>query len=170
MSLSERHYQAYLLASAMIRHASYAQLGIDYGIEQMTLMQQETEILTFLKRIGRDICEKIYHGEFHEDEFIRNINTYIDQHLTDSSLAVSTIAQAMNRSDSYVSRSYKARTGVNLSWEISKRWVMLAAQELERGASISTAAKLAGFDSELTFRRTFKKIMALNPSEYIKRL
>ena len=171
MPLSHRHYGAYLLAAAMLRVSSVERLALSEAPEQIMLLDQPKEIGALLLRMARELCQNAARQQaLRGDAFICAVHEYLQRNLSDPCLSVSAVAEALGRSEGYLSRTYKARTGENLSQAISRLRVEKAVQALNQGANVSEAAAEAGFDSVLTFRRAFRKVMNINPGDYQKQV
>lgn len=98
-----------------------------------------------------------------EDEII----AYMDENCFGSELSLQSVAEYFRVSSKYLSLLCKKRFGVTYLQYIQKRRIQKAAELLEsRQYTLSEVAALCGYTNQLTFRRNFKSIMGVNPSDY----
>ncbi len=98
-----------------------------------------------------------------EDEIIQ----YIDENCYDSELSLQSISEHFKVSSKYLSLLCRKRYGVTYLQHIQNRRIRRAAELLnEKKYSLSEVAILCGYTNQLTFRRKFKSIMGINPSDY----
>ena len=81
------------------------------------------------------------------------------------------IAEAFGMSESYLSRTFKNETGMNLIGFINER-KMKKAKELLKDDNymIKDVAMQVGIDDQFYFNKVFKKSFGISPSEYRKKL
>lgn len=82
-------------------------------------------------------------------------------------LSLTSIAEAIHVSDSYLSRSFKTETGTGLTeyigrYRIERAKVMLAIEQ----ANVKTVSAKCGFDNYTYFFRIFKKYTGMTPREF----
>lgn len=98
-----------------------------------------------------------------EDDIIR----YIDENCYDSELSLQSISEHFKVSSKYLSLLCKKRYGVTYLQYIQNRRIHRAAELLtERRYTLSEVASMCGYTNQLTFRRNFKSILGINPSDY----
>ncbi len=98
-----------------------------------------------------------------EDEIIR----YIDENCYDSELSLQSISEHFKVSSKYLSLLCKKRFGVTYLQYIQNRRIHRAAELLaEKKHTLSEVASMCGYTNQLTFRRNFKSILGINPSDY----
>lgn len=91
---------------------------------------------------------------------------YIDAHLCDPQLNLSSVAEAMNITPAHLSRTFKEQMGVGYLEYVNEKRVMRAkALIVEQNMSVGEAAQRTGFTSDATFRRLFKKYTGFAPSK-----
>ncbi|MBZ9772524.1 GlxA family transcriptional regulator [Mesorhizobium sp. CO1-1-8] len=88
----------------------------------------------------------------------------------DGGHTVQTMAKRAGMSPRTFARRFREQTGTTpLQWLVAAR-VKRAQEVLEESeASLDQAALLAGFDSPVTFRARFRRVVGLTPSEYRRR-
>jgi len=102
----------------------------------------------------------------HHDERILKIQTFIHTGY-ESSLSVEEIAQEFNMSKRNLTKSFKEATGINPSEFIQLVRVKKATELLEATEqSISEVMYKVGYGDPSAFRKVFKKLIGLVPSDY----
>lgn len=112
------------------------------------------------------------------DEVINNKNNkrsqsaiklmdYVQKHYCDKDLSLKQISIAFDFNESYISNLFKVEYGENLSVVIEKLRIEKAKELINfEELRISEIAEKVGYNSDMSFRRAFKKIMGVTPSEY----
>lgn len=116
-----------------------------------------------LDYLAEEIREK--RTQIHNNVVPRIVN-YVSKNYCDSNLTVKQISAAFGMHENYISRTFKNAYGENLSMYI-ERLRIEKAQEMIRTTDrkISDIAEEVGYVSDSTFRRSFKKITGITPSE-----
>lgn len=174
-------------------HASfeYAQEAISLGSSDYILKPAPYEVIEErLRRVcetvaarRKDIELKRYHVEehFHSDseasgrstrspgEIVRQVEEYISGNLSDSSLQVSDIAEALFLNKDYLNRVFKKDHGISISQYMIQERMKLAALLLEsHNCDVSLAAEKAGYNNYPYFASSFKRYYGCTPSQYKK--
>jgi AraC-like DNA-binding protein len=100
------------------------------------------------------------------DQLIRDIQTYLEQHYTDQNLSLTSVADTFGISPSYLSRYFKNQTGTNFVDYVNRRRIEASKRWLTGEETVVQVAQKVGFDNDITFRRLFKKYMGITPSGY----
>lgn len=97
---------------------------------------------------------------------IVRVNQYIEQHYHEE-LTLTLLAEEMHYNPAYLSRFYKANTGVNLMTHLYNVRIQKA-RELLLGCNdkVSDIARKTGFCSTKYFNRVFKKVVGVSPSQF----
>ena len=97
---------------------------------------------------------------------VMQIVEFIHENYKDPSFGLSMVAIEFNISEAYVSTLFKEGTQVNFATYVEKMRIDEACILLkENKLSISEVAEEVGYNSIQSFRRAFKKVMDINPSE-----
>jgi len=128
-----------------------------------TLFKMVNEILSA-------ICDSI------NEEKDKNINIiiqkviqYINDNYSDINLSLTSIADHFNISEKYLSFSFKDKTGENLSNYIEKVRIDKACELLSLSDMyIVDIAEKTGYTNDASFRRAFKRLMGVSPTDYRK--
>lgn len=131
-----------------------------------TIAEIEEEIYVFLKRVCEYIGQK---KRSHNDKMKEEIIAFIDGHLNDCDLSLTSISLAFDMNTSYLSKFFKEQTGETFIDYMNMRRVMLAKKLLtETDATIQDITAKAGFTSSNTFIRVFKRYEGITPGQFRK--
>lgn len=128
------------------------------------------EILTYYQTVYETIIRRLP-DLVKEDEALENcrqqILDYIDQHYLDKDLSLSLLVEKFHVTNKFISSLCNATYGKNYLQYVQEKRIYYA-QELIRqgGYSLEEVACRSGYSSTLTFRRNFKSILGMNPSDF----
>lgn len=121
----------------------------------MICSDTETENGNENKSRGQKICKEI--------------KNYIELHYSDKLLSLDSIAEEFRVHPNYLSSLFKKHTGINLISFLEQVRIEKAQELLACGKyTVNEVAVSVGFASDSTFRRRFKKIKGVPPSNFIK--
>jgi len=170
--LSPSVFQDFLLhlESTVVKIVHEKALQGSLNIEPRAVLQlkNEEEAEEYISGLYRKVCDRIIQMQEHkEDEFIGKIMTFIHDHLTDPELSLSLVADRHYLSSSYLSRYFKEQKGMNFLEYLNRSRLELAKRLLADGSTdIKQVSKRVGYDSDVTFRRLFKKYEGITPSRF----
>lgn len=102
----------------------------------------------------------------HNSGLQENILTYINGHFQDSQLSLALVADVFHISEAYLSSFFKEQTGENFSRFVERKRIEHACVLLQEGKwTINEIAEQCGYNSAQSFRRAFKRIKNVNPSD-----
>ena len=96
------------------------------------------------------------------------IKAYIENNYAELS-SVTAVSEHFFYSREYVSRMFKRYYNVSVSDYIARLRVVKAIELMKSGASVTETCFAVGFGSASAFYLTFRRIMGMSPSEYVKR-
>ena len=96
------------------------------------------------------------------------IKEYIEKKYADIS-SVTAVSEHFFYSREYVSRMFKRYYNVSVSDYIARLRVVRAIELMKSGVSVTETCFAVGFGSASAFYLTFRRIMGMSPSDYIKR-
>ena len=95
------------------------------------------------------------------------ILAFVDEHITDSALSLDELSHKFYLSVPYLSKQFKAKTGVTFSRYVTQKRVERAKQLLKKTpSSISQIALDVGYKDVYYFSHAFKKVVGKSPKEY----
>lgn len=104
-----------------------------------------------------------------QSKLIHKITNYINEHYNNANLGLGMIATNFNISEGYVSSLFKEQTGVNFTEYVESQRINKACELLKTtDISISDIGTQVGYNSVQSFRRAFKRIHGVSPSELRK--
>ena len=104
-----------------------------------------------------------------DQKFLRKLNDYIDENLTNENLSVEMIAENMNMSNSSLYRKVKGISDLSPIDFIRMSRLKKAVQLMQEGEKrISEIAFIVGFSSPAYFSTCFQKQYGKSPSEFMK--
>lgn len=158
---------ALLLYSTSIRMATVSADVILPGLEMLAEYLGQT--YSNMQRTHPPEGSEIRRRESNEDMILTQAIEYI-LHNTSARITVSELADFCSCSESYLSRIFKRRTGVNISIYINKVRVEQSKKALtSSNDSIAEIASSVGFSDPNYFSRVFTQIMGIPPKEYRRR-
>jgi len=123
-----------------------------------------------LKAEYKKICTTLSSNKKSRNEKLKKeILKYIQSNFTDPNLCVASLSQKFNLSESYFSQFFKEQTGENFSHYLENLRIKHASSLLlDERLSVDEIAQQSGYNNASTFRRAFKRIMFVSPTEYIQ--
>lgn len=114
------------------------------------------------------ICKEAYNKKkSHNNQLLYKLVDYIQSNYFSSEVSACNIAAEFNISESYFSQFFKEQMGETFSEYLEKLRISRACELLsEKNMSVEDTSKLVGYNSAYTFRRAFKRVMGILPSEY----
>ena len=104
------------------------------------------------------------------DSVVTKILNYLNQNYMDSGLSLSMIAYELGFQKDYISKMFKAEYGENFSVVLEKIRIEKACELLKNtDVRVVDVSESVGYNSDISFRRAFKKVTGLSPSEYRER-
>ncbi|MFB9278792.1 helix-turn-helix domain-containing protein [Cohnella cellulosilytica] len=101
------------------------------------------------------------------NEFVNQVMEYTEASYSNVSLNLEQTAAHFNVLPSSLYTMFKERAGTTFADYVEKLRIDAACRLIETGeASIKTIAEKIGYSSDQTFRRAFKRVMGVSPSDY----
>lgn len=102
-------------------------------------------------------------------EIVKQVEEHITRNLSDSSLLVADIAEALYLNKDYLNRVFKKERGISISQYLIQERMKLAALLLENPKNdVGLAAEKAGYNNYPYFASSFKRYYGCTPSQYRK--
>ncbi|MGL6174164.1 MAG: AraC family transcriptional regulator [Cellulosilyticaceae bacterium] len=103
-------------------------------------------------------------------KLINKIIEYIDECYADSNLGLGMVASQFNISEGYISSLFKEQTGINFTEYVENLRINKACNLLkDTELNINDIGEQVGYNSVQSFRRAFKRIHGISPSELRKK-
>ncbi|MGD1952880.1 MAG: GlxA family transcriptional regulator [Leptolyngbyaceae cyanobacterium] len=137
----------------------------DYGCEIATQVAQD--LVVFLRRPGGQSQFSVTSKRQNvQNASLRELQIWMVEHL-DADLSVTALARHTHMSERTFSRVFTAEIGISPGKYVRQLRVEIARQYLEQTQiPLEAIAKSCGFGGELSMRRSFQKVLGINPSDY----
>ena len=128
------------------------------------------EYLPYFKRLS-ELCDEIcrqsvtQRSRKHEEK-VRAILEFLEKNYSDSNMGLGMTSEEFRISESYLSLIFKEKTGVTFGDYLEKIRIEQACRLLKEGRLIVAVAEQTGYNSVQSFRRAFKRVKGISPSEY----
>lgn len=140
-----------LLAELMSGEENFAVTNDLKGARKQYIMLQE-------KRLHMPPPQKV---------LVAEVCRYIEKHLEDAEISLSSIAEQFFISEGYLSKEFKKCTGMPFSEYLIQKRIDTAKQMLKnRYVKVCDVARLTGFNSQHYFCTVFKKKVGVTPSKF----
>ncbi|MFX3650480.1 MAG: helix-turn-helix domain-containing protein [Paenibacillus sp.] len=159
------------LLNAFLRTASeFGMNEVFANMPELTSFETLEELESRLLCLAADICAQVeLNTKTSESTLMDDILVYVDQQFADYTLSLEHVALKFAISTSYLSRSFKEKTGSNFSQYIWQRRVDEVMQLLENtSAPLKEIIEQVGYMDAPNFIRKFKKEIGLTPGQYRK--
>lgn len=141
-----------------------------FSVEKYRGLATLQEVFDYYSAALCSVADSLHEQEIQAQEDSRledEILSYIDEHCYDSELSLLMISEHFKVSSKYLSLLCKKRYNMTYLQYIQDKRIRRAAQLLsEKKYSLAEIAEMCGYANQLTFRRNFKSIMGINPSDY----
>lgn len=101
-----------------------------------------------------------------QQQFGIEILKFVDENYHHPEMSLTMLAAETGKPEYVLSREFKRTCGCGFAEYVQCKRVEEAKQLIAKGHSIKGLAEQLGFGSDITFRRTFKKVSGMTPSEY----
>lgn len=123
-----------------------------------------------MKKVFDELLSYVYRSTYEQDDdkhLVAVVREYIETHFTDSSMNISTIADAIGKKSRHISRVFKEETQEGIldyinNLRISKAKLLLRTEKY----SLEEISNMVGYASYKTFRRIFVKVTGVTPGKY----
>lgn len=135
-------------------------------LKRMMETKSITEPEEYTRAFAMQMLEPAQAGGANIDNLILSVKNYMDTHY-DEALSLERLAQQFYLSPSYLSRTFKRETGINLSTYL-QNVRMEAAKTLLRASNLKSyeVAERVGISDPVYFSRIFKKVTGLKPKDF----
>ncbi len=171
-SLSSKMAEQLVLSMKNTLIRSIEQIGTNNNLEDILLPIEEVETIDILfNRIIRgflSLCEISYIEEKKkENQLKENIIQYVDKYYSRYDLTIEVLASDFNISEASMNQIVKSNLGCSFSKYLENIRIQKACEFLiKKEIPIKEIAEFVGYSSDNSFRRAFKRLMGITPSEY----
>lgn len=132
---------------------------------QIINAEDYSSIISIVSDTCISLCESFANNKL--NRISDSILDYIEENYSDVNLGVSTIADALGLSRSYVSTKFKEQFGIGINEYINKYRIKKAKELLNtEDYTLNTISQMIGYSDSRTFIRIFKKYEDTTPGKY----
>jgi two-component system, response regulator YesN len=127
------------------------------------------DLFSLVRRLFVRICDLANAGKrSHNQILIDRILEHVDTHYLDHNLSVAHLSSMFNLSETYFSSFFKEQTGILFSAYVETKRIEHACDVLlhRDGETLDKVAQAVGYTNTRTFRRAFKKLKGVTPSQF----
>jgi AraC-like DNA-binding protein len=147
-----------------------AREAADAALEKIENHAEARDVLgelyaAFLQTAGETANRKRSHNSELKDRILR----YFHENYADPQICVAQMAAKFSLSESYLSQFFKMQTGENISDYLERLRIDEAKRLMAQGSALIGIEALGvrvGYSNANTFRRAFKRVTGISPSEY----
>lgn len=159
-----------LVAAAMnaLEQSAIDDNSIFKATKKIPYLKNLIETRNFIEQLYNDVYNKIHAKKKRpSDQLMENIITYLDENYYKSNISLTMVSEQFNLTGIYISRLIRDYTGINYIDYINNKRIELATELLsDKSKTIKEIALEVGYDSDLNFRRVFKKYKAVTPGQF----
>lgn len=97
---------------------------------------------------------------------IKAIQQYMEENFSNTAMGLSLVSEQFGLSEGYLSALFKEEMEVNFADYLENLRMKEACRLLKEGTLIADIAEQTGYNSVQSFRRAFKRVLGVSPSEY----
>lgn len=125
------------------------------------------EFFACLEKMCEEICTySIDQKNKKRHEKMEDILSFIQDNYSNSGMGLGMVSEYCKLSEGYLSAMFKEEMQVNFGDYIEKIRIEKACELLMEGKRIADIAEMTGYNSVQSFRRAFKRVKDVSPSEY----
>lgn len=137
--------------------------------EEAQSVRWEKEILALIRKTKAYCMEKnLEKEEAAADLDQKAVADYIEEHLKDVNLNLCMLAEWLNEPERKVYQDFKVCFGMSFSNYLEQRRICRACEFLKQGMAVKETAEQTGYGSDYSFRRAFKRVVGIPPSDFQK--
>lgn len=143
---------------------------VGFTLEKMEYPATLEEIFTYYKAVYNMACEQYVDmsaSRKDTNELNKEIMKEIDDNYMKADMSLAYLTDKFGVSNKYITMLCKSTKGMTYIQYIQELRIKKATEYIKDGQhSLEEIAALCGYSNMLTFRRNFKSVMGVNPSEY----
>ena len=115
----------------------------------------------------RAICDTVARQKLaRRSGIVQRVEAYLKENYADPNLGLAKISVAFDLSEGYLSAIFKKEICTNFAEYLEQLRIREACRRLAEGEKVTDVSAQVGYNSIQSFRRAFKRVMGLSPSEY----
>lgn len=148
---------------------SGTQTDISAAMDTLSAIKSFADLRAYAGRVQEHLSRAAETQTREEDLQIKEqLERYIDESLANPAFNLSMLSEMAGISESTLYRTFKDYFGMSFSSYLEQRRINKAFELLKDQVLIKDVAEQVGYISDHTFRRAFKRVMKVPPSEFAK--
>lgn len=164
------HQLVYVMKGTVMRIAGEIETNVELEEIMQSIDKADTidEIFNLVVRILIRICDLVVEKKESKDEqFRQRLIEYIHKHYSFPEMSIYKIAMEFDVSEAFLYQFFKDHMGISFARYLEKIRIENACNLLSQSdIDVKDVSKAVGFFCDHTFRRVFKKIQGVNPTDY----
>lgn len=148
-----------------------AAYGMEIHVEKLPQNMSFDEVEEYYRHVYEIVVEELTKRKAQKSDAQqeKRIIAWVDAHFCDPEISLAQIAEEHQVSTKYITCLFKQETGITYLQYVQERRIAYAAHLMRHTAlSLEELAHQSGYTNMLTFRRNFKSIMGMNPSDFME--
>lgn len=175
LSVSESRFLIAALRGTLLRlmnnfsdtSSAFLETISSLGTSEKNPIDDYKEISAIFEKLAEEKQQK---KKSHNAALASDIRKYVSDRFKDFNLSLTSISDAFNVSENYLSSFFKEQEGECLSEYIQRKRMTEASKLLlDSRESVDAIAANCGYSNGASFRRAFKRVYGLSPSDYRSR-
>jgi two-component system, response regulator YesN len=139
-------------------------------VDRLKFSDNTEEVFNAFALIYEELClNSVRLKKDSENQLIKDIVDYIRQNYMDINFSPVLVASKFAISEAYFPHFFKSETGVTFSSVLENIRIEKACELLHTDLAIKDIAERVGYSGDKTFRRAFKRVKGVSPSEFAGR-
>ena len=156
-----------ILAQVLKELREPEQALVELSVRIPSSPEQEEAYFAFADTVIQDICKKtVTRKSRRRNEKIRAILGFMEENYADPGMGLAMVSDRFKWSEGYLSSLFKEEMGLNFAEYLERLRIDQACALLKEGVLVSLIAEKTGYNSVQSFRRAFKRVKGVSPSEY----
>lgn len=133
------------------------------------LFDESLSLLDYIDRIKEVVVVLIdsFSQNMNKNKDIKKLTDYIDEHYMDEALSLASVADMFDYKEVHLSTEFKQKSGMTFSAYVEGKRMKEGCRLLrESSLGIDDIASAIGYSSTRAFRRAFKRVQQVPPSEF----
>ena len=136
-------------------------------IENRADAQNEEHYFEELKQVCYRICGiAVGQKSLKRNNKIKSILQYMENNFKNTGMGLAMVSEQFGLSEGYLSALFKEEMNVNFADYLEDLRMKEACRLLKEGGLVADIAERTGYNSVQSFRRAFKRVLGVSPSEY----
>lgn len=172
-----KHYSIHIITALFerVKHENFQfeqLINAKYSeiFRRISYLSDKKRIIVLIRDITDEIQKECIElrPHAHNQSIVSDIIKIMEKNYADANLSLSYLSEETGLSEPYISKQFKAVTGMNYMKYLTKMRMEKAAELLLSGVSAETVSEKCGYTNVYTFKRTFKQYTGKSVSKWMK--